>query len=493
MSWKLPAKRRAVLNCLLVTAAFYSLFFFGLTATGLLGPDEPRYAAIGREMARSGDWITPRLWGEPWFEKPALLYWMTGVAFRAGLSQDLAPRLPVALMSVAFLLFYYWVLRREFSPRAAFLATAILGTSAAWLGFSHVGVTDLPLAAAFSAAMLLWLPLVSGGRPNGLPHGMLAGALLGLAVLAKGLVPLVLALPLVWMARRRLKELLRPATLAAFLLVAAPWYVLCALANGSRFFEEFFLKHHFGRFSSDALQHPQPVWFYLPVLLAGLYPWTPLVALLFRKRVWGDPRRRFLLAWVLFGLVFFSASVNKLPGYLLPLVPALSALMGLELAETKRARWLLAGCALLLVVLPPAAAVLPGALSEGLRRAAVGEVRWVVSAPALILAVALWLLEARGRRMAAATALVGAMTAGTLWLKISVFPVLDRTVSPRAFWRGISGAASQVCIEQADRSWLYGLNYYSLNPLPECRQDQRPLRLTQSPAGARLDRAKSPD
>src|SRR5215469_6869815 len=87
----------------------YFLYFFGLTAAGMIGPDEPRYASIGREMAHSGDWITPRLWGEPWFEKPALLYWIEGAAFRLGLNEDLAPRLPVALASVAFLIFFYWM------------------------------------------------------------------------------------------------------------------------------------------------------------------------------------------------------------------------------------------------------------------------------------------------------------------------------------------------------------------------------------------------
>src|SRR6059058_1547329 len=88
----------------------YLLYFFGLTNAGLVGPDEPRYAAVARQMAQSGDWITPRLWGEPWFEKPALLYWMEAAAFRLGLSEDLAPRLPVAVFSVAFLIFFYWIL-----------------------------------------------------------------------------------------------------------------------------------------------------------------------------------------------------------------------------------------------------------------------------------------------------------------------------------------------------------------------------------------------
>src|SRR5881396_3806992 len=108
----------------------YLLSFFGLTNAGLVGPDEPRYAAVARQMALSGDWITPRLWGEPWFEKPALLYWMIAAAFRAGLGDDLAPRAPVALLAVLFLGFFFWSLRREFGVRPAAFATAILATSA---------------------------------------------------------------------------------------------------------------------------------------------------------------------------------------------------------------------------------------------------------------------------------------------------------------------------------------------------------------------------
>src|SRR5579862_10002586 len=102
------------------------LYFWRLDGMGLVGPDEPRYAAIGREMARSGDWVTPRLWGEPWFEKPALLYWMTSLGFGAGLGDELAPRIPVALWSIAFLVFFFWILRREFGDEAAGYATAIL-------------------------------------------------------------------------------------------------------------------------------------------------------------------------------------------------------------------------------------------------------------------------------------------------------------------------------------------------------------------------------
>src|ERR1700748_3390543 len=113
----------------------------------MIGPDAPRYAFIGGAMARSGDWITPRLWGQPWFEKPALLYWMTAAAFRLGLGTDLAPRLPVALLSLAFLACFWGRMRIEWGTRVALLAAAMLATSAGWLAYSHVAVTDLPLAA----------------------------------------------------------------------------------------------------------------------------------------------------------------------------------------------------------------------------------------------------------------------------------------------------------------------------------------------------------
>ena len=176
----------------LVLPLAYFLYFYNLAAVGLIGPDEPRYAAISRTMAASGDWVTPRLLGQPWFEKPALLYWMEAVFFRAGFGAEIAPRLPVALLAVAFLGFYWWILRREFGGRPASFATAILGTSAAWIVSSQIGTTDLPLAATYSAAMLLALPWVRRREPAFLPW---VAALLGLAVLAKGPVAVVLACP----------------------------------------------------------------------------------------------------------------------------------------------------------------------------------------------------------------------------------------------------------------------------------------------------------
>ena len=316
----------------LVALVAGALYIYRLGAAGLVGPDEPRYAAIGREMARSGDWITPRLWGQPWFEKPALLYWMEAVAFRLGLGPELAPRLPVAILAAAFLAFFWWILQREFGNRPAWMATLILGTSGAWMVASQLGVTDLPLAATFSAAMLLTLPWIGRRETAPLP---LAAALMGLAVLAKGLVPVALAFPLFW-RKAAWRDLLRPRVALPFLVVSLPWYALCWWRNGREFLVGFFWRQHVERMVSGALLHVQPWWFYLPMLLASLLPWTPLLALLGRRTAYRDPRRLFLLAWLLFGLAFFSLAPNKLPGYLLPLLPAAAALMGLALEEARR-------------------------------------------------------------------------------------------------------------------------------------------------------------
>lgn len=454
----------------------YLLYFFGLSGVGLLGPDEPRYAAIGREMALSGDWVTPRLWGQPWFEKPPLVYWMTALGFRAGLGQELAPRLPVALTSLAFLIFFQRRLEREFGRRASWYATAMLATSAGWVAFSHVAVMDLPLAAAFSASLLVSFDWIRTGCRR---SAAAAGVLLGVAMLAKGLVPVALAAPLAWFGRRRPRALFTYG--AAALLCAAPWYVACAMRHGRAFLEEFFWRHHLERFASETIQHVQPFWFYFPVLAAGLVPWSGFLAHAFRRRHWSDPRRRWLLVCVIFGFVFFSAATNKLPGYLLPLFPALSALLGAAAAEAPRLGPAFAASAVLLILAPWAAAVLPEALRVGLSRAGRPELPLTLPVAVLLLAALLWWLERTGRRDPALAALAAGAAAGVLFLKLTVFPVLDRDVSVRALWRRIEPRREQVCVEALHRSWRYGLNYYAVTPLPACEEQPRPYRVIQKP------------
>lgn len=444
----------------------FFLYFFGLTYVGLLSQDEPRYASIGREMAQSGDWITPRLWGVPWFEKPALTYWLTAIAFRTGLDADLAPRIPIAIASVLFLAFYFIALRKHFGERAAAFATAILATSAGWLAYSQVGVTDLPLAAAFSAAILLALD--TGTLP-----AVLCGVMLGLAVLAKGLVPLVLAAPLVW--KRKWTEMFLIAL--ACIAIAAPWYVLCWIRNGNIFLQEFFWKHHFERFTSAALQHVQPFWYYLWVLPLSLFPWTATLAGLFNRETVRGRERIILTGVVLWGFLFFSISRNKLPGYLLPLLPPLCALCGVRLAEMRHARVILASAALLLAAVPFIVDVLPTALVSGLSRTPFPPSHWFFLIPAALLAFECWRMDRAGSRATAVWALVIAITVLVTYIKVTVYPRLDSVASARSIWRKIESRRQFACVGDVNRAWQYGLNYYSVTPLPACTDDSKPIRI----------------
>jgi 4-amino-4-deoxy-L-arabinose transferase-like glycosyltransferase len=453
----------------------YLLYLYGLSSVGLLGPDEPRYAAIGREMALTGDWITPRLWGSPWFEKPALLYWLTASAFNLGLGDDLAPRLPVALLSLAFLAFFFRRMRSWFNPDDALRSTLILGTSAGWIAMSQVGVTDVPLAVTFSAAMLVGFRLVESESPS-IPTAVLSGSLFGLAVLAKGLVPLVLALPLVvWILyRRRFLHLLALGT--AMLAIAGPWYALCYARNGWPFIEELFIRHHFSRLASPSLQHVQPFWFYAPVLAGLLFPWWPLLPSLFRRV--SSPRHLFLVLWLAWGFLFFSVSLNKLPAYLLPLMPAAAALLGTANLEARWTKIALGLSALSFLILPVLSSALPQILAAGLSRADLTRMLpwWSFALVAgLLFAIVVW------PPRSALLAIAAAAVFGVAYLKVSMYPSLDATASARSLWQTIAPRRHLVCTDNIHRAWLYGLNYYAIAPLPTCEEGNYPIRLVPGP------------
>jgi 4-amino-4-deoxy-L-arabinose transferase-like glycosyltransferase len=469
----------------LVLPLAYFLYFHNLAAVGLMGPDEPRYAAIARTMAATGDWVTPRLLGRPWFEKPALLYWMEAVGFRAGLGPEMAPRLPVAIAATAFLAFYFWMLRREFGLFAAGFSTAILGTSAAWIVSSQIGTTDLPLTVTYSAAMLLALPWVRHRDSKLLPY---VAALLGLAVLAKGPVAVVLAAPMLlpWQRPflpefgRNLLAFLRPRVVLPFVAVILPWYALCTWANGTAFLHEFLWVQNIQRFvSSSAVgQHGQPGWWFIPVLLALLLPWTPLLPLAARRLFYKDSARLFLLLWVGLCLVFFSAAANKLPSYILPLIPAVAALLGIALAEARDAAPWLAACALLLIAFPVAAQLLPVAAASGLSRAPRPHFQWTWLLPLAVAALA-WTLDRRGLRWAAVLAIVTGATLGTVLMKNVAAPDLDRLASARGLRVELDTRREAVCIDWVPRGMQYSLDYYFVPPLPDCAKLPRPVWLHQ--------------
>lgn len=477
---------RVIIRWTLFVIAAWWLLFDAAWMRGVIGPDEPRYASVARQMWVSGDWVTPRLAGEPWFEKPALLYWLGAAAMSLGVEPDEATRYPVAALSVLFLIFFHWRLRKVFDETTADISTAVLLTSAGWVAFSQAGVFDLPLTAAVSAALLLLLEYAADPRERRrLPW---FGALLGLSVLAKGLAgPAVATMAALGVCtlhgvRPVARDLIHWRTLGPFLAVCGPWYLLCYWRNGDAFVEEFLWRHHVLRLISPELQHVQPFWFYLPVLLVALLPWAPVVFAFSWRRLWQDSQTRFLLLWAAGTLLFFSISTNKLPGYILPALPPIAALIGLRLRVRPLPRMALTIAAVLLGLLPLAAAVLPEALASGLPRAwPPQDLSWTLAAlPAAVVVVVAW-AGWTGRRQLAVGAVAAAAAIGLITLKRAVYPRLDQAAGARLLLQETEAPLDSICLGEVRRHVLYGVGFYSNHRIPSCEQDPRPNRIEGNP------------
>ena len=300
-------------------------------------------------MAESGDWVTPRLYGKPWFEKPPLLYWGGAIFFKL-LGEDhpeTAARLPSAISALLATLALAWLAWRTYGQECARWLLLLLPTSVGMIGFSHACATDMPFAGMLTIAMVC-AAVVLGLVPQTqdtpiLPHTpwpalLLFGFFLGLAVLAKGPAGIILTGGAVFfwaLFTKRWRDafrLLHPAAIAAFCLTALPWYILCARRNPD-FFRVFIIEHNFKRYLTPEFQHIQPFWFYLPILLVAFLPWTLvlLTVAFYRTRMWvrrlaaDDPSLLFLFS-ACFCILFFTISKSKLPGYVLPAVPLIAFL-----------------------------------------------------------------------------------------------------------------------------------------------------------------------
>ncbi len=331
----------------LLLALVAALLLLRLGAVPLLGPDEPRYARVAIEMHRSGDWVTPRLQGQPWLEKPVLYYWLASAAYSLLGETEAAARLPSVAATLLLVGTTALVGARLYGAATGLHAGFVLGTSLLTFGYGRAAAMDVLLAAATTAALgLLALRFLGIAGRLAVPA---AHVCLALAVLAKGPIGVLLAALVVlgYAAARRdlrvVKMVLAPAGLLAFALVALPWYLLVYAAQGQLFVDVFLLDHNLQRFTSTIHNHPGPFFYYLPVLLAGLFPWSGLVLPgLFGLR----PRQRaadlFLLLWLLLPLVFLSFAASKLPGYVLPCLPPLAVAMGhaaARLAEGDGTAW----------------------------------------------------------------------------------------------------------------------------------------------------------
>ncbi|MDD5180049.1 MAG: glycosyltransferase family 39 protein [Gallionellaceae bacterium] len=334
------------------------IWFGNIEYRKLIKPDEGRYAEIPREMVVSGDWVTPRLNGLKYFEKPPLQYWATAAAYTVFGEHHWTSRLWAALTGFAGLLLVWFAGTRLFGCAAGCYAAVLLGGSLLYALMGHINTLDMGVTFFIALGIVgLLLGQQDGADERTRRNWMyLAWVAMALAVLSKGLMGLVLpgaALFLYSVVQRDIgmwKRMHWGMGLLLFFAVAAPWFYLVMKAN-PEFFQRFFIYEHYLRFTTKVHDRYQPWYYFIPVLLLGMLPWTVLMfdTLL---RTWKGSARsdksfnpeRFLLVWVVFIYVFFSVSSSKLPSYLLPMFPALALLMGKQLAEmtARKLFWLVA-------------------------------------------------------------------------------------------------------------------------------------------------------
>jgi 4-amino-4-deoxy-L-arabinose transferase-like glycosyltransferase len=524
-------KRIAAATCAVALTMWICLFSH-LGALGLLGPDEPRYAWIARAMARTGDWVTPRLYGTPWFEKPALYYWTAAVGFLAHLPDEWAARLPSAFAALIAALCIGWLGwrfadaseddgsdRRRFCPWSpVLLAPLIFSTSVAAIAFARAATPDMLFAAFLTLAMAAAASVL---RDRGVLRGsldansgpprpsrdvgalLLFGAFVGLSVLAKGPAGIILAGGAVgiwalvtkrWVAALRL---LHPSAIGACLAVALPWYVLCAMRNPT-FLRVFILQHNFDRFLTPMFHHPQPFWFFAPITLLAILPWAAFLIPAARdglqawhETTWRDSPRFFFTCWALFPVLFFSLSESKLPSYILPSMPALALVIAISVARPIEEGSASDANALILVGLTWIGLGATGTVwlyhFAGAHAHALSTTGDLQPANPSLPAHAP-ILAAAGLAAAAGTAIIvlaKSRRRAAIWTSLllscvlveiagtAVLPELDSRVSARPVGEMLQTdlRPDRLFTYQLSRSWKYGLTFYLGRDLPEWSLD----------------------
>ena len=338
-----PLSRSASIVLVLL---FTLIWFANLDYRRLIHPDEGRYAEIPREMVASGDWLTPRLDGIKYFEKPALQYWLTAAAYEAFGIHQWTARLWPALAGFAGVVFIGYVGLRLGGPRLGLYSAAALGGCIWYVLNAHILTLD--------SGLTLWMSVGSGAlllaqRSRATDREqriwmLIAWSALALAVLSKGLIGVVLPgaslfiyslLTRDWAVWRRLHLL---GGLLLFALIAAPWFIAVSLAN-PEFFRFFFIHEHFERFLTNEHHREGAWWYFIPIFAGGILPWLTVLAWT-APRLWsraavdsnGFSWQRFALVWSVFIFVFFSVSSSKLPSYILPIFPPLALVIGVQLA-----------------------------------------------------------------------------------------------------------------------------------------------------------------
>ncbi|MFH1070603.1 MAG: glycosyltransferase family 39 protein [Candidatus Glassbacteria bacterium] len=438
---------------LLLLLVCLPLYIANLGGSRLFDVDEPRYAETARQMVETGDWLVPRFNGDYRFEKPVLTYWLIGGSYLIFGVNEFAARLSSALAALGTVLLTCLLAGRIAGTGAGLTAGVVLATCLQFVALGRLALTDMHLTFFITAALVLfYLGTENSERSKSGRLFLGSSVACALAVLTKG--PVGLALPA---AVAGVYLLVRPDRKACvqkiplvraglvFLALSLPWYAAVSVVTEFEFFRVFFLQHNLQRFFGEVApggQHVKPIYYYLPVLLAGIYPWSffvlqalmaPLAESVRRLRNKSEfpDRNLFPLFWALGVLLFFSLSRAKLPTYITPAFPALAVLTGVYLTELKEKAFGRPPRSLTVPALAGmiSAAALAGFLILGAQKAAefpLGSLPLVTSLALLAgpaTALALLLRRLPGPAFAAQAAGQAALT---LVLAVGVLPLVSR-------------------------------------------------------------------
>ncbi len=364
---------------------FGLLYFFQLGDATLVNPDEGRYAEIPREMVASGDYVLPRLNGVLYFEKPPLMYWSVAGFLKVFGPDEFAMRATPALFALFGILLTYAATRRMHGRIAGLAAAIVLGTSLLYFALARILILDMAVSVLMSATLFCFILGVReppGARRRWLFYGLYTSA--ALATLTKGLIGFLVtgAIMFLWLLIfnqwRRLRPFYLPSGTLLFLAIAAPWHLLAAQRNAT-WAHFYFIHEHWERFTTSVgHDRYEPWYFFIPVVVGGLFPWIGFLWPAVREALAGGWARRqenadawFFILWAAFVFLFFSKSQSKLIPYILPVFPPLALLIGVWLArvikEDARPRlrtglWIFSGFAIVLGVGIAYAVLRPGVI-----------------------------------------------------------------------------------------------------------------------------------
>jgi len=427
-------------DLLWLTAVFGLLCFFVLGRAALDPKDEGRYAEIPREMVLAHDYVTPRLDGIAYFEKPPLMYWLEIASTKVLASGEFAVRTPAAAMCLFGILLTYAASRRVFGRLVALLSTAVLGTAAYYSVFSHILSLDLAVAVLISSTLFCFLLAIReppGPARRWFFYGLYVSS--ALATLTKGPIGFLLtgAVMFLWLLIcgqwKRLFPLYLPTGIILFLLVAAPWHILAAQRNPS-WAHFYFIHENWERFTTTEHARVGPWYYFIPEIFPGFFPWLGCLGPAFYSALrggWSSRRqnadRWFCVIWAVAIFLFFSKSQSKLPGYVLPVCPALAVLIGQWIAEVWntpdaafRARWsfwIFSGFSVVLAIAAIVAVTIPGKFKiDPAQALALRHSAWALAAVLIAGAIA---VERSRRKKDAHSAFSSMALTGALMLGIA--------------------------------------------------------------------------